>query len=73
MWTKNQNAPTLYINSLIWVHIACKKATVYFSKQRQIYIEEPGSVVERVTRDLLHVFTRLIVCEYVYLHVDLAV
>ena len=63
---QNQNAPTLYINSL-------KKATVYFSKQRQIYIEGHGSVVECVTRDRLHVFTRLIVCEYVYLPVDLAV
>ena len=52
---------------------AVKKATVYFSKQRQIYIEEHGSVVECVTRDRLHVLTRLIVCEYVYLPVDLAV
>ena len=67
---QNQNARTLYINSLIWVHTACKKATVYFSKQRQIYIEEHGSVVECVTRDRLHVLTRLIVCEYVYLPVD---
>ena len=38
---QNHNAPTLYINSLIWV---TPKATVYFSKQRQIYIEEHGSV-----------------------------
>ena len=70
---QNQNAPTLYINRLILVHTACKKATVYFSKQRQIYIEEHGSVVECVTLDRLHVLTRLIVCEYVYLPVDLAV
>ena len=63
---QNQNAPTLYINRLIWFHTACKKATVYFSKQRQIYIEEHGSVVECVTRDRLHVLTRLIVCEYVF-------
>ena len=70
---QNQNAPTFYINCLIWVHTACKKATVYFSNQRQIYIEEHGSVVECVTQDRLHVLTRLIVCEYVYLPVDLAV
>ena len=70
---QNQNAPTFYINCLIWVHTACKKATVYFSNQRQIYIEEHGSVVECVTQDRLHVLTRLIVCEYVYLSVDLAV
>ena len=50
-----QNAPTLYIYTLIWVHTACKKATVYFGKQRQIYIEKHGSVVERVTRVRLHV------------------
>ena len=50
-----QNAPTLYINSLIWVHTACKKATVYFSKQRHISIEEHGLVVELVSRDRLRV------------------
>ena len=70
---QNQNAPILYINSLIWVHTACKKATVYFSKQRQICIEEHGSVVECVTRDRLHVLTRLAVCEYIYYPVDLSV
>ena len=37
-WDQNQNAPTLYINSLIWVHTACKKATVYFSKQRGAWL-----------------------------------
>ena len=62
-----------YIVHLIWVHTACKKATFYFSKRRQIYIDEHGSLVECVTRDRLHVLTRLIVCEYVYLPVDLAV
>ena len=50
-----QNDPTFYINILIWVHTDCKKAAVYFSKQRHIYIEEHGSVVERVTRDHLRV------------------
>ena len=65
---QNQNVPTLYINSLIWVHTTCKKL-LFIS----VYIEEHGSVVECVTRDRLHVLTRLIVCEYVYLPVDLAV
>ena len=31
----DQNAPTLCINSQIWVHTVCKKDTVYFSKHHK--------------------------------------
>ena len=57
-----------YIVDLIWVHTACKKLLFISADE-----DEHGSLVECVTRDRLHVLTRLIVCEYVYLPVDLAV
>ena len=67
---QNQNAPTLYINSLIWVHTACKKLLFISANKDKSILR---SMAQCVTRDRLHVLTRLIVCEYVYLPVDLAV
>ena len=51
-----QNAPTLYINSLIWVHTACKKL-LFISANKDKYILRSiiGSLIERVARDRWHV------------------
>ena len=40
-----QNTPTLYINSLIWVHTACKKLLFISANKDTVIIEEHDSVV----------------------------